>query len=98
MMEYVDGASLRQLLRAGKTTPEEALTIVPPICEARQYAHRQGIVHRDIKPENLLLDKQGRVKIADFGIAKMLGAVDAAGKGGGASARENATQTRSEEH
>ena len=73
MMEYVDGASLRQLLRAGKTTPEEALTIVPPICEALQYAHRQGIVHRDIKPENILLDKQGRVKIADFGIAKLLG-------------------------
>ena len=73
MMEYVDGASLRQLLRAGKTTPEEALTIVPPICEALQYAHQQGIVHRDIKPENILLDKQGRVKIADFGIAKLLG-------------------------
>ena len=73
MMEYVDGANLRQLLRAGKTTPEEALTIVPPICEALQYAHQQGIVHRDIKPENILLDKQGRVKIADFGIAKLLG-------------------------
>ena len=73
MMEYVDGASLRQLLRAGKTTPEAALTIVPPICEALQYAHQQGIVHRDIKPENILLDKQGRVKIADFGIAKLLG-------------------------
>src|ERR1019366_2224687 len=73
MMEYVDGASLRQLLRAGNTIPESALTIVPPICEALQYAHQQGIVHRDIKPENILLDKQGRVKIADFGIAKLLG-------------------------
>src|ERR1039458_841624 len=73
MMEYVDGANLRQLMRAGKTTPEAALTIVPPICEALQYAHQQGIVHRDIKPENILLDKQGRVKIADFGIAKLLG-------------------------
>jgi serine/threonine protein kinase len=73
MMEYVDGASLRQLLRAGKTTPEQALTIVPPICEALQYAHQHGIVHRDIKPENILLDKQGRVKIADFGIAKLVG-------------------------
>ncbi len=73
LMEFVDGVNLRQLLRARKFAPEEALAIVPPICEALQYAHDRGIVHRDIKPENLLLDKQGKVKIADFGIAKMLG-------------------------
>src|SRR5579871_3715094 len=72
IMEFVDGANLRQLLRARKFTPEEALAIVPPICDALQFAHERGIVHRDIKPENLLLDKSGRVKIADFGIAKML--------------------------
>ena len=46
---------------------------MPKICEALQFAHEQGIVHRDIKPENVLLDKQGRVKIADFGIAKIVG-------------------------
>ena len=74
LMEFVDGMSLRQLLQMRKLAPEEALTIVPAICEALQYAHQQGIVHRDIKPENILLDKQGRVKIADFGIAKLLGA------------------------
>ena len=73
LMEFVDGMSLRQLLQTRKLAPEEALTIVPAICEALQYAHQQGIVHRDIKPENILLDKQGRVKIADFGIAKLLG-------------------------
>ena len=73
LMEFVDGMSLRQLLQSRKLAPEEALAIVPPICEALQYAHEQGIVHRDIKPENILLDKQGRVKIADFGIAKLLG-------------------------
>ena len=72
-MEFVDGLNLRQLLLNGKMAPGQALTIVPKICEALQYAHEQGIVHRDIKPENILLDKQGRVKIADFGIAKMLG-------------------------
>ena len=74
VMEYVDGVNLRQLLVAGKMPPEQALKIVPKICEALQYAHEQGVIHRDIKPENILLDKHGRVKIADFGIAKMAGA------------------------
>jgi len=75
LMEFVDGVNLRQLLRTRKFSPEEALAIVPPLCEALQYAHNRGIVHRDIKPENLLLDKDGRVKIADFGLAKLVGAV-----------------------
>src|SRR6185436_809880 len=73
LMEFVDGVNLRQALQGGRFTPEQALTIVPPICDALQYAHDRGIVHRDIKPANLLLDKAGRVKIADFGIAKMVG-------------------------
>jgi len=72
-MEFVDGLNLRQLERAGKLSPREALQIVPQICEALQFAHDEGIVHRDIKPENILLDKKGRVKIADFGIAKIMG-------------------------
>jgi hypothetical protein len=72
LMEFVDGVNLRQLLRARKFTPEEALAIVPPLCDALQFAHERGIVHRDIKPENLLLDKAGRVKVADFGIARMI--------------------------
>jgi serine/threonine protein kinase len=74
LMEYVDGVTLRQLLQGQKIAPEQALQIVPKICEALQFAHERGIVHRDIKPENVLLDKQGRVKIADFGIAKLVGA------------------------
>src|SRR5208283_2864843 len=56
----------------GKLSPREALQIVPQICEALQFAHEEGIVHRDIKPENILVDKKGRVKIADFGLAKLL--------------------------
>lgn len=72
LMEYVDGVNLRQLLRARKLSPEEALAVVPPLCDALQFAHDRGIVHRDIKPENLLLDRAGRIKIADFGIARML--------------------------
>jgi hypothetical protein len=73
IMEFVDGPNLRQLEQAGKLSPREALQIVPQICEALQFAHDEGVVHRDIKPENILLDKKGRVKIADFGIAKIMG-------------------------
>ncbi len=73
LMEYIDGPNLRQVERAGKLSPKEALQIIPQICEALQYAHDEGIVHRDIKPENVLLDRKGRVKIADFGLAKILG-------------------------
>jgi tRNA A-37 threonylcarbamoyl transferase component Bud32/tetratricopeptide (TPR) repeat protein len=74
VMEFVDGVNLRDLLRDGKLEPKQALAIVPPICDALQYAHDKGIVHRDIKPENLLLDRDGRIKIADFGIASLMGA------------------------
>ncbi len=73
LMEYVDGTNLRQVIRQGQLQPKEALAIVPQICDALQYAHDQGVVHRDIKPENILLDRQGRVKIADFGLAKIAG-------------------------
>jgi serine/threonine protein kinase len=73
LMEYVDGLNLRQLMRSRKLAPEEALAIVPPLCDALQFAHDRGIIHRDIKPENLMLDKAGRVKVADFGIAKLMG-------------------------
>ncbi len=72
IMEYVDGVNLRQAMRAGRFTPEQALNIIPVMCEALQYAHSQGVLHRDIKPENILLDAKGKVKIADFGIAKIL--------------------------
>src|SRR5262249_12953133 len=73
LMDYVDAVNRRQTLRAGQLQPEQALHIIPPLCEALQYAHDEGIVHRDIKPENILLDKKGRVKIADFGLARLLG-------------------------
>jgi serine/threonine protein kinase len=73
LMEYVDGPNLRQLLQDSRLAPEQALAIVPQICEALQHAHDQGIVHRDIKPENILLNRQGEVKIADFGLVKLMG-------------------------
>ncbi len=73
LMEYVDGVNLRQLLLTGPLQPQLALQVVPQICDALQYAHEEGVVHRDIKPENILLDKRGRVRIADFGLAKLVG-------------------------
>jgi tRNA A-37 threonylcarbamoyl transferase component Bud32 len=78
IMEFVDGVNLRQALRAGGVDSSQALSIVTQVCDALQFAHDEGIVHRDIKPENILLDKKGRVKLADFGLAKLVHA-DSAG-------------------
>ncbi|MCU0866615.1 MAG: serine/threonine protein kinase [Planctomycetes bacterium] len=79
VLEYVDGASLRELLREGPLTARDVLAWVPQLCDALQYAHDRRIVHRDIKPENILIDGDGRVRIADFGLARLLG--DDAGVG-----------------
>ena len=73
LMEFVDGVNLRQAMRASRFTPAQALGVVPKICEALQFAHDEGVLHRDIKPENILLDAKGRVKLVDFGIAKLIG-------------------------
>jgi serine/threonine protein kinase len=72
VMEFVEGINLRRAMQNGELTAEQALAIVPQVCEALQFAHDEGIVHRDIKPENILLDRKGRVKIADFGLAKLV--------------------------
>ncbi|MDQ3621925.1 MAG: serine/threonine protein kinase [Verrucomicrobiota bacterium] len=72
VMEFVDGVNLRQLLNSGRISPREALAIVPQICDALQFAHDRDVVHRDIKPENILLNKTGQVKIADFGVSKIV--------------------------
>ncbi len=76
LMEFIDGVTLRQALRAEpikKLGSKETLAIVGQLCDALQFAHDEGVVHRDIKPENILIDKRGRVKIADFGLARLLG-------------------------
>lgn len=70
-MEYVEGVSLREVLSTQTLSPEKALRYVPQICDALEYAHERGVVHRDIKPENILIDTEGNLKIADFGLAKM---------------------------
>lgn len=72
LMEFVDGPSLRQVIRGQRLDSLGALAIVPQICSALEYAHDRNIVHRDIKPENILLTRSGQVKIADFGLAKLM--------------------------
>jgi len=70
VMELVDGADMMDVIRTGRMTQEMALTLLPQICDALQFAHDHGIVHRDIKPSNIMLTRDGRVKMADFGLAK----------------------------
>jgi serine/threonine protein kinase len=72
LMEFVDGVTLHTLIQQKQLRPSEAQRIVIEICHALQFAHEEGIVHRDIKPSNILFDKKGRVKIADFGLAKLM--------------------------
>ncbi|MEM8680698.1 MAG: protein kinase, partial [Planctomycetota bacterium] len=72
VMEYVDGINLREAISAGGIGSDEALEIVSTICKALAYAHSKGVVHRDIKPENILLGEDGSLKVADFGIAKIV--------------------------
>jgi serine/threonine-protein kinase len=71
VMEFVPGATLRQVLRdRGTLSPAEALTVMDHVLAALAVAHRAGLVHRDIKPENVLITADGRVKVADFGLAR----------------------------
>ncbi|MBI2933643.1 MAG: protein kinase [Planctomycetes bacterium] len=71
VMEFVEGTNLRQVLDSNLHSRDELLKLVAPLCEALEYAHGQGVIHRDIKPENILVDRHGRVKITDFGLAKI---------------------------
>ncbi|MBY0522931.1 MAG: serine/threonine protein kinase [Gemmataceae bacterium] len=72
-MERVVGQTLRQIIDAGPLPPARAVPLFAQLCEALQYAHDHGVVHRDIKPENVLVEDSGRVKIGDFGVAKLIG-------------------------
>lgn len=71
VMEYVDGINLRHAIQTSELQAEQVIAIIPQICDGLQFAHEHGVVHRDVKPENILLDEGGRVKIVDFGLARL---------------------------
>lgn len=70
-MEYVEGKTLRELMKSDELTSESITNISVQICEGLNEAHSKGITHRDIKPENIIIDENGKVKIVDFGLAKV---------------------------
>lgn len=75
VMEYVQGKTLKRFIQeSGALRPEIASQIIIRVLAALQHAHQNGVVHRDIKPQNILIDKEGTVKVADFGIARMANA------------------------
>ncbi|MBE7495938.1 MAG: protein kinase [Verrucomicrobiaceae bacterium] len=72
VMEFIEGTDVAQLVAAqGQLPPQEAIRITTAVCDALAYAHSRGVVHRDIKPSNVMIDADGQVKVADFGLAKM---------------------------
>lgn len=73
VMEYVDGTSLREVIDSNKIPLETKLDMIVQVCKALDYAHKNGVIHRDIKPTNILIDKQGNARVADFGIAQIIG-------------------------
>ncbi len=73
VMEYVDGASLRQVIDSDKIPLNTKLEAVVQVCKGLDYAHKNGVIHRDVKPANILIDRQGNAKVTDFGIAQIVG-------------------------
>ena len=71
-MEFVEGEKLSDILQKGKLPLERLLTIALDVTEGLQAAHERGIVHRDLKPPNIMLDRDGRGKLIDFGLAKLV--------------------------
>lgn len=76
VMEYIDGTSLREVIDSDKIPLKTKLDMIAQVCKALDYAHKNGVIHRDIKPANILIDRQGNPRVADFGIAQIVGRPD----------------------
>jgi hypothetical protein len=79
VMELVPGPTLRDVISAAPLAPDECIRVVDEICDAIEFAHSKGVTHRDLKPENVLLecdDPASHIKVADFGISRLLGEVE----------------------
>src|SRR5574341_537517 len=98
-MEYVEGGNLKKLLSEQTVSLDRFLEIALPVCEGLSKAHQKGIVHRDIKSENILLTADGRPKLTDFGLAKLMGSgtITLAGKVLGTAAYMSPEQVQGEE-
>ncbi|VFB00562.1 Stk1 family PASTA domain-containing Ser/Thr kinase [Nocardia cyriacigeorgica] len=73
VMEYVDGETLRDIVRGkGPLPPRRAMEIIADVCAALDFSHKAGIVHRDMKPANIMINRSGAVKVMDFGIARAI--------------------------
>ena len=75
-MEYVDGTDLNRCIKEKILSLEGRLNAIAQICDALQYAHDKGYLHRDIKPANIFISNEGRVKVGDFGLAKITSRLD----------------------
>ena len=71
VMRFLEGGTLKQVMEAGPLPPSEMIYTLRQVAQALDYAHRQGVVHRDLKPSNIMIDREGNVFVADFGIARV---------------------------
>ena len=82
IMEYVRGEDLKSMIRMmGRLSPGQTASIAKQVCEGLSEAHRLGVIHRDLKPQNIMIDRNGDIKIMDFGIARSLHAKGMTGEG-----------------
>lgn len=81
-MDYIEGLSLEELLKKKKLTIKNSLQIIKEVCEGIAYAHENKVIHRDLKPANIMIDKNGKPKVMDFGLAKIIDEHDELSKSG----------------